>query len=102
VGTAPPRGALGLPDLAAQAGVSVRTLTRRWRAETGQSPLRWLLMQRVQLARELLEGTDLPVEQVARRAGLGSAASMRAHLQAALGQSPTLYRRAFRASVTSS
>jgi len=93
---------LGLPDLAAQAGVSVRTLTRRWRAETGQSPLRWLLMQRVQLARELLEGTDLPVEQVARRAGLGSAASMRAHLQAALGQSPTLYRRAFRASVTSS
>jgi transcriptional regulator GlxA family with amidase domain len=88
---------LTLADLAAQARVSVRTLTRRWRAETGLSPLRWLLTQRVQLARDLLETTDLPIEQVARRAGLGSAASLRAHLQAAVGQTPTGYRRAFRA-----
>ncbi|NHC13261.1 GlxA family transcriptional regulator [Motilibacter deserti] len=89
---------LGLPELAARASTSVRTLTRRWRAETGQSPLQWLLAQRVQLARDLLETTDLPVEQVAQRAGLGSAASLRAHLHTALGQSPTLYRRAFRES----
>lgn len=87
---------VGLRQLAEQAGVSVRTLTRRWRAETGLSPLRWLHAQRVQLAQDLLEGTDLPVEQVARRAGLGSAASLRAHLQRSIGQSPTLYRRAFR------
>jgi transcriptional regulator GlxA family with amidase domain len=77
--------------------MSVRTLTRRWRAETGLSPLRWLLTQRVQLARDLLESTDLSVEQVARRSGLGSAASLRAHLRAAVGQSPTGYRGAFRA-----
>jgi transcriptional regulator GlxA family with amidase domain len=86
-----------LADLAAEARMSVRTLTRRWRAETGLSPLRWLLIQRVQLARDLLESTDLPVEQVARRSGLGTAASLRSHLQAAVGQSPTGYRRAFRA-----
>jgi transcriptional regulator GlxA family with amidase domain len=59
--------------------------------------LRWLLTQRVQLARDLLETTDLPIEQVARRSGLGSTASLRAHLQAAVGQTPTGYRRAFRA-----
>jgi AraC-like DNA-binding protein len=88
---------LTLADLAGEARVSVRTLTRRWRAETGLSPLRWLLTQRVQLARDLLESTDLSVEQVARRSGLGSAASLRAHLRAAVGQSPTGYRGAFRA-----
>jgi transcriptional regulator GlxA family with amidase domain len=87
---------LGLPELAARAGVSVRTLTRRWRAETGESPLRWVLAQRLQLARDLLEGTDLPMETVAHRAGLGSAASLRAHMHSVQGQSPTLYRRAFR------
>lgn len=87
---------LTLDELAAEARVSVRTLTRRWRAETGLSPLRWLLAQRVQLARDLLESTDLPVEQVAQRAGLGSTASLRAHLQTAVGQSPTGYRRTFR------
>lgn len=88
---------LTLADLAAEARISVRTLTRRWRAETGLSPLRWLLTQRVQMARELLESTDLSVEQIARRSGLGSSASLRAHLQAAVGLSPTGYRSAFRA-----
>jgi transcriptional regulator GlxA family with amidase domain len=88
---------LTLADLATEARMSVRTLTRRWRAETGLSPLRWLLTQRVQLARDLLESTDLSVEQVARRSGLGSAASLRAHLKTAVGQSPTGYRSAFRA-----
>jgi transcriptional regulator GlxA family with amidase domain len=88
---------LTLAELATEARMSVRTLTRRWRAETGLSPLRWLLTQRVQLARDLLESTDLSVEQVARRSGLGSAASLRAHLRAAVGQSPTGYRGAFRA-----
>ncbi|MPZ95709.1 MAG: helix-turn-helix domain-containing protein [Propionibacteriales bacterium] len=87
---------IGLTELATEARVSVRTLTRRWRAETGQTPLQWLLAQRVRLAQNLLEGTDLPVDEVARRAGFGSAVSLRSHLQAAIGQSPTLYRRAFR------
>ena len=89
---------MGVPELAARAGTSVRTLTRRWRAETGESPLRWLLAQRVEHARHLLEATDLPVEEVARRAGFGSAASLRAHFHAVVGQSPMLHRRAFRLS----
>ena len=87
---------VGVPELAARAGTSVRTLTRRWRAETGDSPLRWLLARRVEHARHLLESTDLSVEEVARRAGFGSAASLRAHFQSVVGQSPMLHRRAFR------
>ena len=86
---------LGLPRLAARAGMSVRTFTRRFREETGVSPAQWLLRQRVEEARRLLETTDLPVDRVAERAGFGTATSMRQHLHAAVGVSPTAYRRTF-------
>jgi len=48
---------LGLADLAAHAAMSVRTFTRRFRDETGLSPVRWLTDRRVELARRLLETT---------------------------------------------
>lgn len=54
--------------------------------------------QRIERARHLLETTDLPIDQVARGAGFGTAASLRQHLQAALGVSPQVYRRTFRGS----
>ncbi len=87
---------LALADLAAHAAMSVRTFTRRFRAEVGVSPNRWLTQQRVSLARRLLETTDLPVDQVAQRVGVGTAASLRLHMSATLGVSPTAYRRTFR------
>ncbi|UJB46342.1 helix-turn-helix domain-containing protein [Streptomyces sp. A1-5] len=62
------------------AHTSVRTLTRRFQAETGLTPLQWLLEQRVDRARELLEATDLPIDRVAERSGLGSPDSLRHHL----------------------
>jgi transcriptional regulator GlxA family with amidase domain len=86
---------LTLTDLARHAHNSVRTLTRRFRDETGLSPLQWLLHQRVIRARELLESTDLPMEAVAARSGLGSADSMRQHLVRRVGLTPTAYRRSF-------
>jgi transcriptional regulator GlxA family with amidase domain len=91
---------LRVPDLARAAGMSVRTFTRRFRAETGESPTAWLIRQRVHHAQRLLESTDLPVDLVADRAGLGSAASLRAHLRAQAGVSPTAYRRTFRVEET--
>jgi transcriptional regulator GlxA family with amidase domain len=87
---------LDLAELAAHARMSVRTFTRRFREETGMSPGRWLLNQRVELARRLLEGTDLPIERVAVQAGFGTAASLRQHLHAAVGVAPAAYRRTFR------
>ncbi|WP_309062734.1 helix-turn-helix domain-containing protein [Streptomyces sp.] len=86
-----------LRDMAARESMSVRTFTRRFREETGVSPGQWLTRQRVERARHLLESTDLSVDRVARDAGFGSAQSMRQHLQAALGVTPTAYRRTFRA-----
>jgi transcriptional regulator GlxA family with amidase domain len=87
---------LSLHDLAAHANMSVRTFTRRFREETGVSPARWLVQRRVDHARALLESTDLPVEVVARRSGLGTAAGLRQHLQSTIGVAPSAYRRTFR------
>jgi transcriptional regulator GlxA family with amidase domain len=87
---------VSLEEMAAHARMSVRTFTRRFRDETGLSPARWLLRQRVAHARLLLESTDLAVDAVARRSGLGSATALRQHLRATIGVAPTAYRRTFR------
>lgn len=91
---------LTLREWAGREAMSVRTFTRRFRDETGLSPARWLIRQRVERARRLLEDTDLPVDRVAEDAGFGTAASMRQHLQAELGTSPSAYRGTFRVPVS--
>jgi transcriptional regulator GlxA family with amidase domain len=82
-------------DLAAHAGMSPRSLTRHFTAETGTTPLRWLLDQRLAAAQKLLERTDLPMPEVARRAGFGSEVTMRQHFASRLATSPRAYRAAF-------
>ncbi|MFD4525396.1 GlxA family transcriptional regulator [Streptomyces sp. NPDC058470] len=90
-----------LRDMAEQESMSVRTFTRRFREEVGVSPGQWLTQQRVERARQLLESSALSVDQVAREAGFGTAQSMRQHLQAALGVTPTAYRRTFQSAIAS-
>ncbi len=82
--------------MARHASCSPRSFARRFRAETGTTPLQWLIGRRVAEAQRLLEGTELPVEQVAARAGFGTAAALRQHFGRALSTSPSAYRRAFR------
>ncbi len=86
-----------VPDLARLAMMSERTFARRFVAETGTTPHRCIVQQRVLRARELLEETDLPVESVASQSGFGSAALLRTHFQTVLGTSPQRYRREFSA-----
>jgi transcriptional regulator GlxA family with amidase domain len=92
---------LGVEAMARHANVSPRTFARRFRAETGTTPLQWLLGRRVLAARRLLEESDLPVEEIAREVGFGDAASLRSHFRRATATTPTAYRRTFRADVTS-
>jgi transcriptional regulator GlxA family with amidase domain len=80
--------------MAQRALMSPRTFARRFAGATGTSPAAWLARQRLHRAQELLEGTDLSVEEVARAVGWGSAAVLRHHF-AALGTSPRAYRRTF-------
>jgi transcriptional regulator GlxA family with amidase domain len=87
---------LDVAALAAQARMSVRTFNRRFQDETGCSPGAWLAGRRVEAARLLLESTDLPVDEVARRSGFGSGAALRAQLRSVLGVAPLAYRRTFR------
>lgn len=86
---------LDVATMASHASVSPRTFARRFREETGTTPLQWLLSQRVQEARRLLEETDLPVDAVAWQAGFGTAASLRDHFRRATATTPTAYRRSF-------
>jgi transcriptional regulator GlxA family with amidase domain len=85
-----------LRELAAQESTSTRTFTRRFRDEIGTSPGRWLTQQRVERACALLESTDLPIDEIAASTGFGTAGSMRLHLQAEMGISPSAYRTTFR------
>ena len=86
---------LDVPQLAAVAGMSVRTVSRRFRDETGTTPLQWLLAQRVTHARELLETTNLTVETVAHRCGFTDAPTLRRHFVRHTGTTPRAYRAAF-------
>jgi transcriptional regulator GlxA family with amidase domain len=86
---------LDVAAMSRHARVSPRTFARRFRAETGATPLQWLLAQRVLEARRLLEESDLPIDEVAWRSGFGTAASLREHFRRATATTPTAYRRSF-------
>ena len=88
---------ISVEDLARRSLMSPRSFARHFRAATGTTPHAWLLAQRLQRAQELLEQTDLPVEEVAQRSGFGAATTLRGHFAARLGTSPQAYRRTFRA-----
>ena len=86
---------LSVDQLAARALMSPRTFARHFRSATGSTPHAWLLAQRLTRAQQLLEVTDLPVDEVARRSGLGAATTLRHHFALRFGTSPQAYRRTF-------
>jgi transcriptional regulator GlxA family with amidase domain len=87
---------LSVDQLAARALMSPRTFARHFRSATGSTPHAWLLGQRLTRAQHLLEVTELPVDEVARRSGLGAATTLRHHFALRFGTSPQAYRRTFR------
>ncbi|MBX3607224.1 MAG: DJ-1/PfpI family protein [Piscinibacter sp.] len=88
---------LGARELAEKAGLTTRSLARRFQDELGVSPLQWLIEQRVRKAQQLLETSDLPVERIAQDCGFGTSLTCRIHFKRTVKVSPMEYRRTFRA-----
>jgi AraC family transcriptional regulator, transcriptional activator FtrA len=93
------RGHLSAPhtieSLAAQASMSPRTLQREFKVATGLSPYAWLVRERIERAKELLESGRLPAQRIAERVGMGSVESLRHHFRARVGATPAQYRARF-------
>jgi transcriptional regulator GlxA family with amidase domain len=93
---------LTVEDLARQANLSSRHLTRHFRSVTGTTPLQWLSTQRIRRAQELLENTDHSIDVIAEQAGMGTATTLRRHFHRTVGVPPDAYRRTFRTTWDSS
>jgi len=90
------REALTLDRMSRRVAMSARSLSRRFRDQTGTTPARWVGMARVRRALELLETSSYSVERIATEVGYGSAATLREHVRRQVGISPLEYRRTFR------
>jgi transcriptional regulator GlxA family with amidase domain len=86
---------LTLEDVAAHAGISTRTLIRRFREQTGTTPLQWLHRARIRQAQHLLESTEHSVERIGAQVGFASPTAFRDRFKQTTGVSPRSYRRAF-------
>ena len=89
---------LTIDQLAHQARMSKRTLSRRFTEATGLSPLVWLTSLRVRHAKDLLEASTFSIEEISEKCGFGSAATLRHHFRSLVRVSPKLYRERFRRS----
>lgn len=86
---------LSIAQLSARAGMSPRTFCRCFGEATGMTPGTWIMRERLNLARDLLETTRLGIDEVAFRSGFGSPATMRHHFRRTLRVTPTEHRSSF-------
>lgn len=82
-------------DLATRMTMSTRTFARKFKNQTGTTPYKWILQQRIRAAQHLLERTDLDIERVARDVGFSDATTLRLHFNRIVRTTPTAYRRTF-------
>jgi transcriptional regulator GlxA family with amidase domain len=94
-------GELSVEHLAEHSNMSVRNFTRVFQKETGLTPAKFVEKLRVEVARKYLEDSDLPMDQIAGKCGLGGLVSMRRTFMRHMDISPSDYRRSFRTSLHS-
>jgi AraC-like DNA-binding protein len=87
------RESMSVRQLAARAAMSPRTFARRFLRSTGMTPYQWLISERIRIALQLLETTDMPLEEIAEWCGLRTSANLRKHFRRAVHISPRAYRR---------
>ncbi len=84
-----------LKSMAERAKMSTRTLQRKFLETTDLTPIAWVTLERISVARELLEITQEPMARIAEKSGFGSEESFRRHFRLLVGTSPSLYRNQF-------
>jgi AraC family transcriptional activator FtrA len=82
-------------SMAERAAMSPRTLQRQFQQATGLGPVEWLIRERVAIVKEMLEEPDVPLTQIAERAGFGSEESLRHHFRRLAATTPGAYRKRF-------
>ncbi|RZT05671.1 AraC family transcriptional regulator, transcriptional activator FtrA [Duganella sp. CF402] len=82
-------------SMAERAAMSPRTLQRQFQQATGFGPVEWLIRERVAIVKEMLEEPDVPLTQIAERAGFGSEESLRHHFRRLAATTPGAYRKRF-------
>ena len=91
---------LSIAALAERAAMSPRTFIRRFKEQTGTTPLQWILSVRIRHAQALLETSGLSVDEVAMKTGFDNPANFRDRFRRALGVTPKAYRTTFASSPT--
>ncbi|MGP3974032.1 helix-turn-helix domain-containing protein [Streptomyces sp. 8N114] len=83
-------------DMSRQAHLAPRTFIRHFNRQTGTSPLRWVITQRITASLPLLEHSAMPIEEIGAAVGFDSPVTFRHHFARAMKTSPSAYRRTFR------
>lgn len=82
-----------VPEMASRVGVSQSRLHALFRAELGTSPIAWLAEKRLNCVRRWLSTTDLPISEIAHRAGFSDQSALTRSVRKATGLTPADYRR---------
>ena len=87
-----------IQSIAELANLTTRTLLRRFKSHTGESPITWLTKERLRFAGELLETTSLNIDLVSHNSGFSAPEIFRQHFKKMYHISPSRYRGHFKAS----
>src|SRR5258708_23342324 len=90
-------GNVRLGDLAKECGLSVSHFARSFKAVFGVSSHQWLIRKRIDLTKELLTKTTLPLSEIAVQSGFGDQAAFTRTFHRIAGASPVQWRRAHQA-----
>lgn len=90
---------LDVVRIADHLNMSPRNFTRVFHKQTGLPPAKFIEKLRVETARKYLEDTDMSLENIAEKCGLGGLVSMRRTFLRHLMTTPSDYRQAFRTSL---
>ena len=86
---------INVQNISDQMNVSTRTLIRKFKTQTGQTPLAYIQKQRIEAGKELLENSDLPLDEIVSRIGYQDSSSFRRLFKRETGLSPREYRKQF-------